>query len=80
MKRGFKYLILLGITLSCGNTTHKIKSDIPNKIEVIHKIDISDIEATFINDCEEQFEDQNEIDACVQQKIDELLDFLKGLT
>lgn len=64
---------------SCSDTTHRIEEDIPDKIEVIHKISLEDLEATFINECEEEFSTQPEVDQCVSEKMENLLNIINNL-
>jgi len=67
------------ILASCGDTTHRIEEDLPSQIEVVHKISLEDIEAVFINQCEEEFNTQEEIDQCVNDKLDGVLDLINNL-
>ena len=62
---------------SCGNSTHTVEG-VPSKIEVIHSIDFEAMKEIFIDDCTKEFDNQTEIDNCVSNKVDDLIDFINN--
>lgn len=65
---------------SCSDTKHVIDGEsIPDRIDVVHTIELEDFEARFIDECSEQFETQEEIDQCVDGKVEDLLNIINGL-
>ncbi len=74
------YGILASLS-SCGNDTeHVINGEtIPRRIDIVHTIELEDFEARFQNECEEEFDTQEEIDTCVDEKVDELLNIIDGI-
>ena len=71
---------MVSLAANCGNTTHEIDgSDIPRQIDIVHRIDLENIKQELTDECTAQYETQEEIDACVAEKINQLIDFLSGL-
>lgn len=72
-------LAMIVLVYNCGDTTTTIDgSSIPRQIDIVHKIDLENIKAEITDDCTAQYETQPEIDACVNEKINQLIDFLSG--
>ena len=72
-------LIILMSLATCGDTTTTIDgSSIPRQIDIVHKIDLENIKQELTDECTAQYETQEEIDACVNEKINQLIDFLSG--
>lgn len=64
---------------ACGDNTTTIDgSSIPRQIDIVHKIDLENITTELTNECTQLYETQEEIDHCVSEKINELIDFLSG--
>lgn len=66
--------------LACGDSTTTIDgSSIPRQIDIVHKIDLENIKQDLTNECEQLYDTQLEVDACIQDRINQLIDFLTGL-
>lgn len=76
-----KLLVIVAIgIIACGDTTTTIDgSSIPRQIDIVHKIDLENIKQELTDECTAQYETQEEIDACVNEKINQLIDFLSGI-
>ena len=73
-------VIVLMSVFACGDNTTTIDgSSIPRQIDIVHRIDIENIKAELTNECTQLYETQEEIDQCVSEKVNELIDFLSGL-
>jgi len=72
-------VVIIAVT-GCGDTTTTIDgSSIPRQIDIVHKIDLENIKAELTDECTQLYNTQEEIDACVSEKINQLIDFLSGL-
>lgn len=58
--------------LGCGKVDHKVRGNTTHTI----KLDLIEFEEVFRNECEENFQDADEIDACVNEKISELIEII----
>lgn len=82
-----RILLVISMILltSCGKQVidiqstipERIETDIPEKIDIVHSIDLGQFEEIFINQCVEEFPDSEELqELCVQEKIAELIAIL----
>lgn len=79
MKKLIKLYVIALCLVSCGKSEHHIKSDLPDRIDIVHSFDLSALETEFINECTENYDTQEEIDQCVEDKIEDVLDIIDKL-
>ena len=73
-----RFLIIIMLAVGCGKSTIKVEdSKHEAKVDVVIDWNLDELKDLFIDDCEEKFNDINDIDVCISDKITNFTDLLQ---